>query len=77
MTIKDLGSIIRVCVSEWEVYHFKSRWPGSGIPDTRMTFDFDKRNGDLVDIYPMDVDGSDVVALAEDAQNYARKRGAL
>jgi len=71
MILKDLGSIVRVCISEFEVYNFKRRFPCSGLPDTRVAFEFEKRNGDLVDMNPYGMDGPGVAALAEDAWNYA------
>jgi len=75
MIIKDLGSIVRVCISEFEVYNFKRRFPCSGLPDSRVAFEFEKRNGDLVDLWPYDMDGPGVLALSQDAQEYARSRG--
>jgi hypothetical protein len=73
--VKDFGSSVRVCVSENEVYNFKRRFPCSGLPDSRVSFDFDSRNGDLIDMWPMDMDGQGVLALSQDAREYAISRG--
>jgi hypothetical protein len=68
------GAFVRVTVSEREVYEFARRWPCFG--DRRaLSFTFDTRNGDLVDLSgDSGMDESGVLALAEDAQNYAAKR---
>lgn len=76
MRITDQGSLYIVCVSRAEVEQFKRRWPCSGLPDRAIRFQFDKRNGDLVDLHPYDVDGEAVAALAMDAQaEYIRREG--
>ena len=67
----DQGCFVRVTVSRSEVDNFRSTWPCSSLPDRGISFTFDKRNGDLVDMFPYDLDGSDVVALSQDAQQYA------
>lgn len=73
----DLGSSVRVTVSEREVDDFARHWPCSGLPESGVGFTFDKRTGDLEDVSPFDADGAALVALAEDAQAYARTRGLL
>lgn len=78
MRVFDNGSFYSVSVSQSEVETFKDNWPCSYLPDRAVTFQFDKRNGDLVDIWPYRVahlfDGPAALALAEDAQAYGRKR---
>ena len=71
MRIYNQGAHVRVTVSRSEVYDFKRRWPCSGLPDRAITFVFDARNGDLVDLYPYGVDGDDARALCDRAQQYA------
>ena len=75
MRAYDQGSIIRVTVSASEVYDFGVRWPCFG-PYRAFSFLFERRNGDLVGLFPNDEqnDGAGVVALSIDAQNYAAKR---
>lgn len=74
MRVYDQGCFVRVTVSEREVYDFSRTFPCSGLPDRSVSFTFDKRNGDLVDLFPYNLDGDGVVALSRDAQNYAAKR---
>src|SRR5262245_35488043 len=78
MRVYDNGSFYSVSVSRSEVETFKDRWPCSGLPDRGVTFQFDKRNGDLVDITPYRYahlfDGDAALALCEDAQTYGRKK---
>lgn len=74
----DNGSLYTVTVTTREVRDFASRWPCSGLRSKPVTFQFDKRNGDLVDSndreqHP-DADGSALVALSHDAQAYGAKR---
>lgn len=78
MSTTDNGCFYTVRVSANDVYAFKRRWPGSGLPDRAIRFQFDKSNGDLVDISPDSsaFDGPDLLALSQDAQAYgARKLG--
>lgn len=74
----DNGSLYLVTVSRNEVSAFARRWPCCNLPDSSITFQFDKRNGDLVDITPYriadKVDGPEALALADDAQTYGRAR---
>ena len=73
MRVYDQGAFIRVTCDQWDVYDFNAKWPCSSIRG-RVSFTFDSRNGDLVDLWPSSLDGPEVCALAEDAQNYAAKR---
>ena len=68
----DNGIYYSVQVSRSEVYKFKQQWPCSGLPNRTVTFQFDKRNGDLVDILPYTYryDGEDLAALSQDARAY-------
>lgn len=71
----DNGSLYSVSITAREVYEFKRRWPCSGLPDCCVTFQFNKRSGDLVDITSRrPFDGPAALALSEDAQAYGRKR---
>lgn len=78
MKVRDNGSLYSVSISRAEVEAFKSQWPCSGLSDRPVTFQFGKRNGDLVDIWPYRYasrfDGDAAVALSQDAQAYGRKR---
>ena len=73
------GSCIRVTADQYDLTRFASVWPCSGINyGDHMSATFDKRNGDLVDIYVSnEFDGGAEVALIEDLKNYAGKRGLL
>lgn len=73
MKFKDNGAFYSVTVSRDEVSEFKSRWPGSGLPDKSFWFQFDKRNDDLIDFSPTDADGGDCAALMEDAKEFAKQ----
>jgi len=49
------------------------------MPTAPIWFQFDKRNGDLVDIQPSNweergADGTAMVALSQDAQAYAKRK---
>jgi len=68
MRVYDQGSEYRVAMSEREVLNFNRQWPCSHL-DKACSFTFDKRNGDLIDT-TCNVDGSEVVALSQDAQEY-------
>jgi hypothetical protein len=74
MRAYDLGCFVRVTCDQWDVAAFNAQWPCSSIPERSVGFTFDKRNGDLVDLSPDGIDGPEVVALSEAAQNYAAKR---
>jgi hypothetical protein len=70
MRYRDNGSLFSVNVSAQEVARFKNGYPCSGLPTKAFWFQFDKRNGDLVDVSPSNVDGPAVLALSQDAQAY-------
>lgn len=79
MRVYDNGDFYTVAVYAREVANFNDKWPGSSLPRGRsISFQFDKRNGDLVDIMPYDiadqVDGPEAVALSQDAQKYGREK---
>ena len=71
----DNGAFYTVTVSGQEVADFNSRWPCSPIPENRISFEFDKRNDDLVDITPDSsaFDGDALLALSQDAQEAGKK----
>lgn len=69
----DNGCFFSVCCDTTDVYKFARRWPCFGSDDS-VTFQFDKRTGDLVDINPPGrsdkSDGTGLCALADDAKAY-------
>ena len=71
---KDLGAYFSVTVGKRDVSAWKQRWPASGLPDRAITFQFDKRSGDLVDIYPSGIDGEAAAALSRDAAYVGAKK---
>lgn len=78
MKAHDNGCFYSVQLSTADVENFKDQWPCNGMPSRPIWFQFDKRNGDLVDMRPANweergADGSAMLALAEDAQNYGKK----
>lgn len=78
MKAHDNGSFFSCSVSRNDVDAFNDSWPCSVIPSRSVWFQFDKRNGDLVDIRGLDgIDGAEVLALSRDAQNYAAKKLSL
>lgn len=74
MKLIDNGCFYSVSVSRSEVISFKSKWPCSGLPDRAHWFQFDRRNGDLVDLTPNRHDGPALLALSQDAQEWAIKQ---
>lgn len=74
----DNGCFYTVTVTRNEVDQFARRWPGSGLSAKPVTFQFDKRNGDLVDtndqVNHPHADGAALVALSHDAQAYGKQR---
>ncbi len=76
MRYYDNGSLFSVTVTRREVEAFNRSWPCSSLPNRAITFQYDKRNGALVDILPYSiagkVDGPEAVALAGDAEKYGR-----
>lgn len=73
MRYHDNGCFHSVTVDKAEVLEFKWHWPGSGLPERSHWFQFDKRNGDLVDMRPSYYDGPDLLALSQDAQVWMQK----
>jgi hypothetical protein len=74
MKAHDNGCFFSCTVSSQDISKFNSRWPCSRLKCRNTWFQFDKRNGDLVDIEPVNVDGAELLALSHDAQNYAAKK---
>ena len=74
MRVYDQGAHYRVTASAREVEDFALTWPCSGLPYRTVSFTFDKRNGDLVDVYPETFDGDAAVALSQEAQLYAKQK---
>lgn len=72
MRVYDQGDCYRVTVSENEVDEFNRRWPCSSLRG-RQSFTFEKRSGDLVDRSGRG-DGSEAVALSEDAEAYGKAK---
>lgn len=72
MKYHDNGSLYSVNISAREVEEFASRWPCYG-PRRAIWAQFDKRNGDIVDLAgDRGMDGSGVSALLQDAQQSPR-----
>lgn len=80
MRLFDLGEGFNVTVSEDDIDRFNDQWPASELRGLHgVTFQFDKRNGDLVDIWYKNGDserwdGSALSALSQDAQKYGESR---
>lgn len=79
MKLHDNGSFYSVSISADEVRAFKAQWPCSGMPEASLWVQFDKRNGDLVDMRPSNweekgADGSAMLALIGDAQEFALRK---
>jgi hypothetical protein len=75
MRVTRLGVHTQVMMSRKDVDAFKTSYPCSGLPSRAITFEFDSRNGDLVDIFPDSArfDGPALLALSQDAQEFANK----
>lgn len=75
MRAYDNGCFFTVLCSENDVYKFAQSWPCFGDVKSYW-FQFDKRNGDLVDTNHQDgdTDGAGILALSQDAQAYGAKR---
>lgn len=76
MKTKDLGSIVEVSFSAEDVRLFNSSFPCSDIPIRNGFFQFEKKNGDLVDAseYLRGVEnGSAVSALCDEAKSFFEK----
>lgn len=78
MKYVDNGSFYTVRCTKADVEAFKRSYPCSGLPNMAIAFQFDARNGDLVDIYcrrdTHTFDGPGLVALSQDAQRYGKER---
>lgn len=72
MRVVDNGSLFGVFVSAAEVEEWNRRWPCSTLTG-RYWFQFDKRNGDLVDMSGRG-DGAEHLALSQDAQKFGLER---
>ena len=70
----DNGCFFTVLCTESDVQAFAAQWPCFGNVRSYW-FQFDKRNGDLVDTNHEDgeTDGSGICALADDAKAYGTK----
>lgn len=75
------GTVYTVLVTNAEVSDFAATWPGNHFDrDAEYVFEFDVRNGDLVDINAVrdsqvvptteDEDGPEFVAMSEDAGKF-------
>ena len=75
MRAYDNGCFFTVTCDEHDVRDFAAKWPCFGNV-RNYWFQFDKRNGDLVDTNHKDgeTDGGGIVALSHDAQAYGVKR---
>ena len=75
MRAYDNGCFFTVLCSESDVDAFADRWPCFGTRKT-LWFQWDKRNGDLVDTNQIDgeQDGAGVLALSDDAKAYGVRR---
>jgi len=75
MRVFDNGCFYTVQCSAADVEAFAYRWPCFGSCRA-VAFQFDKRNGDLIDVSRSTAqnDGAGILALAEDAQAYGRKK---
>lgn len=71
----DNGCFFTVLCSERDVQAFAAQWPCFGTVRSYW-FQFDKRDGDLVDTNHEDgeTDDGGIVALSHDAQAYGMKR---
>ena len=71
--VSGSGSYVRVTMSADDVARFKSQWPASGLPTRAIWFEFQRSNGDLVDMSPGSerFDGPALAALSQDAQKFA------
>ena len=70
----DNGSLFSVQVYAHEVGEFKRSFPCSGLRTQTITFQFDKKNGDLVDVHPNDVEGPGALALSHTAQAHGLRK---
>lgn len=76
MKAHDNGCYFSVTITSREVEDFSQSWPCSGFDFKPIWAQFDKRNGDLVDIKHnhTNADEGALAAIIQDGQNYAAKR---
>ena len=78
MRFFDNGSCFTVTISQAEVADFKDRWPASGLGAGPYRFQFEKHNGDLIDVAGPGAsswaDGPALRILSEAAYEYGKKR---
>lgn len=79
MRVFDNGCFYSVQLSRDDVDNFKAQWSCNGMPSRAIWFQFDKRNGDLVDMKPSNweehgADGGAMVALSQYAQAYGKAK---
>lgn len=75
MKANDDGAFYSVHISANDVFEFMIRWPCSGLTGRHIWAQFDKKNGDLVDLHhsPHDEDGPALLAIINDGRAYAEK----
>jgi hypothetical protein len=73
MKLFDLLSSVRVLVPAIEVEAFKRKYPGTQLPSKPISFIFNKKNMDVEDVYPQNIDGTDAEALMQEAKAFAEK----
>lgn len=79
---RDNGSAYSVSFGEEEIRSFRSSYPGAGMNSLRSIYaQFDRRNGDLVDLQCNNrgchrFDGPALAALVNDMQCAATRKGA-
>lgn len=76
MRAYDNGSFYSVAISSVDVAEFMRSWPCSGLTGHGIWAQFDKRNGDLVNLRhsPRDQDGAALLAIIHDGQEYAKRK---
>ena len=76
MKAHDNGCFFSVTIERKDIEAFRPTWPCSGLGFDPIWAQFDKKNGDLVDIRHSHeyADEYALAALIEDGQNYAAKR---
>jgi hypothetical protein len=76
--VTDSGSFYTVAISAADVRDFADTWPCAGFSDNPVTFEFDRRNGDLMDSNDQEMhpnaDGGAMVALSDDAMRVGESR---
>lgn len=79
MKTQDDGCFLSVTVSSSEVMFFRQSWPCSDLPSRPIWFQFDRKNGELVDMRPncFFSDPDAVAALCQDAKQFAVETAGL